>query len=268
MKRWIYWALTLLLAAILAVSGVHIATTLLDYRSSAQSYRSAAETAGLPQSQPAPPADQSAPDSSEQPSFQQTLAAIDLAALQQVNPEVIGWIAIPDTELSYPLLQTSNNSYYLNHLWNKQRNSGGSIYLECQNAQDFSDFNTIIYGHRMRDDSMFGTLRHYADADFFQAHPSVYLADGNGVRQYDIFAAYEVGVREIVYRLDADQTKEEFIQFCLSHSAIQTGVEPTPEDHVLTLSTCTERGHATRWVVQAVLRDQPDPGPAIGSTWS
>ena len=87
--------------------------------------------------------------------------------------------------------------------------------------------------------------------------PTIYVADSSGVHQYDIFAAYEVGVREMVYRLDIDQPEEiqELIQFCLSHSVIQTGVVPGVEDSILTLSTCTERGHSTRWVVQAVLRE-------------
>lgn len=260
-KKSVIQILTVLLTAVLVVSGGRVAWKLLDYHRSGQSYSAAAETAGLPKRIETPQAAVSPQDKSQddppEPSWTEQLSALDLPALREINSEILGWIAIPDTELSYPLLQAPNNSYYLNHLWNHQRNSAGSIYLECKSAWDFSDFNTIIYGHRMRDTSMFGTLPLYKDQDFFQAHPSVYISDENGVRQYDIFAACEVGVREIIYRLDIDQPDEiqRLIQFSLDHSVIQTGVTPGVDDHIITLSTCTERGHATRWVVQAVLRD-------------
>ena len=74
---------------------------------------------------------------------------IDLAALQAQNSDVIGWISIPGTAVSYPLLQTQNNSFYLGHAWDKSSNSAGSIFLECQCPSDFSFFNTIVYVHRM-----------------------------------------------------------------------------------------------------------------------
>ena len=209
--------------------------------------------------EPLDPEDTPPPSESPAPvdEFAEGLAQIDLKALQEVNPQVIGWICIPDTEVNYPILQAEDNQHYLNYTWKDERSSVGSIFLEHTNKPDFSGFNTIIYGHRMRDTSMFGTLPLYSSLEFFQQHPTIYVADSSGVHQYDIFAAYEVGVREMVYRLDIDQPEEiqELIQFCLSHSVIQTGVVPGVEDSILTLSTCTERGHSTRWVVQAVLRE-------------
>ena len=128
--------------------------------------------------------------------------------------------------------------------------------MECKCSPDFSDFNTIIYGHRMNNESMFGVLHGYQEKDFWQEHPTVYVTTSDGVRVYDIYAAFEVGIQEIVYRLDVEETgqEQEFIGFGLEHSVIDTGVVPTPDGQVLTLSTCTGRGHATRWVVQAVLR--------------
>ena len=133
----------------------------------------------------------------------------------------------------------------------------GAIFLECTSSPDFSDFNTIIYGHRMNNDKMFGRLHSYRDEDFFQEHPDVYVVDSRAVRRYAVFAAHEVGVREIVYRLDLEEQELEqaFIDFCLERSQLDTGVIPGPEEQMLTLSTCTGQGHATRWVVQGVLRE-------------
>lgn len=165
---------------------------------------------------------------------------------------------IPETELSYPILQGEDNRYYLNHTWLGERSTVGAIFMECQCAPDFSDFNTIIYGHRMNNESMFGILKSYENLDFWREHPAVYLVTDSGVNIYDVFAAHEVGIREIVYRLDVEENdlQQEFIDFCLDRSEIDTGVVPDREDQVLTLSTCTGRGHATRWIVQAVLREQ------------
>lgn len=189
------------------------------------------------------------------------LAQTDLAALQAVNEDVLGWIAIPETELSYPLLQGEDNQYYLKRDWKGRPDAAGSIFLECMCAGDFSGFNTIIYGHNMRNGSMFGSLRNYKSPDYWQAHPAIYILDGGGVRRYDIFAAHEVGVREIVYRLSFSERedRQDFIDFCLERSVLDTGIVPEPEDQVITLSTCTGRGYETRWVVQGVWTDALTP---------
>lgn len=180
----------------------------------------------------------------------------ELEALQAKNSDVVGWIVIPDTPISYPVLQGEDNEFYLNHNWKKQRNSGGSIFMECQNNADFSDFNTILYGHRMRDDSMFHALQSYEDPEFLAGHPRVYLVTGEGVRIYEVFAVGNVGITDPVYWLIGDQQeyRERMIDFCLNTSVVDTGLHPTAEDQLLTLSTCTSvRGSDRRWIVSAVL---------------
>ena len=190
---------------------------------------------------------------------EEVLPRVDLDALRSVNGEVIGWIEIPDTGLAYPLMQGENNDYYLNRSWNGRRLAAGSIFMECQCAADFTDFNTIIYGHRMTYDAMFAYLKYYKDLSYWQAHPLVYIVEQGGVRCYEIFAAYEASVKSCVYwlKVTEDEHKQAVIDFALEHSVIDTGVRPQTTDRILTLSTCTESGHATRWVVQAVERTRP-----------
>ena len=96
------------------------------------------------------------------------LAELDLAALQGVNPDVKGWIVIPDTPLSYPLLQGGNNQYYLNHTWQGNRNPMGAIFLDSNAGP--GDFSTLIYGHRMHNETMFGSLAEYRDLEYWRAH--------------------------------------------------------------------------------------------------
>lgn len=139
-----------------------------------------------------------------------TPSGMDLSPLQEVNPDVVGWTAIPGV-LSYPLLQGGDNAYYLTHAWNGEENAAGAVFLDCRADACLGDFNTLIYGHRMRNGTMFGSLKHYKDAE-----------------------------------------KQDFIRCGLERSVIDTGVTPTAEDTVITLSTCSGGDRNTRWVVQAV----------------
>lgn len=183
---------------------------------------------------------------------------MDLNALEEVNSDVLGWITIPDTPISYPLVQAADNQYYLERAWDKTANAAGSIFLDWHVQPDFSDFNTVIYGHRMRNNSMFGSLKHYNKADYWAAHPEVFLTTEAGVARYEIFAAYEVSVLGTTYQMDGFDDaadRQAFLDFCVKQSVIDTGVVPTPDTPILTLSTCTGNGYSTRWVVQAALAE-------------
>ncbi|WP_297871794.1 class B sortase [uncultured Oscillibacter sp.] len=195
------------------------------------------------------------------------LRNMDFSALREINSDVLGWLLVPGTNISYPLLQGRDNDQYLRHTWKKNYSVVGSIFLESTNRKDLSDFNTIVYGHRMRNGTMFGSLKYYKNLSYWKSHPCVYITDDNGSHKYSIFAAYEVSTSGLTYRLSfpGDQSKQEFIDFCLSQSVIDTGLVPTVNDQILTLSTCTGQGHATRWVVQAYQAgpppEEPEPEP-------
>lgn len=269
-----------LLILVLAVSLGQLALKFRDYRQGDQDYGEAEMVAGVPDlgdlpqptpravptptpAQPDPeesmtPDLESTPEPTSQPTpdpYAEALRNMDFAALQQVNEEVVGWILVPGTRISYPILQGGDNSYYLNHTWKGTRSSVGSIFMEWQCSRDFGDFNTIIYGHRVRNQSMFGLLHSYANQDFADLHPSFYITDAAGTRRYDIFAAYETPVDGPVYRLkvtDAGE-KEKIISAALESSSITTPIRPTSANQIVTLSTCTGSGHENRWVVLGVL---------------
>lgn len=86
-----------------------------------------------------------------------------------------GWILIPNTVISYPLLQGEDNQYYLNHTWKKWTSAVGAIFMDSQNNPNLTDFNTIVYGHRMNNGSMFASLKNYKKQSYWQAHPCVYI---------------------------------------------------------------------------------------------
>ena len=257
--------LSFALVALFVISGIVTGYKLMQYRSADKENQEARENivAEPPQSSrpepeipgPQPEADSLADDPLADDPYAAALRDIDFPALQETNEEVIGWILIPDTQINYPLLQTTDNEYYLTHTWKKQYNAGGSVFMEQFCAGDMSDFNTIIYGHRMIDLSMFGSLKYYKDDSYRQEHPAVYIATPERIFRYEVFAAHEPGITELTYRLGItdDKMKQAFLDFTLSRTVIDTGIVPTTEDRILTLSTCTGHGHDTRWVVQARL---------------
>lgn len=266
--------LTVLLLALFLVSGGMVLYRQFEYSQSAGDYADAMRVAGLAENKPidpprftakAKPASTPRPEGSQPeeepapteepvplPEAAEPLTAVDLPALQEVNSDVVGWIEIPDV-LSFPLLYTQDNQYYLTHSWNNSYNGCGSIFIECQNQPDFSGFHTIVYGHRMDNDSMFGVLRFYQEPGYWQEHPLFYIYDGTSIREYEIFSVFEADVQGIVYRLDLEDKKEEFIRQCIESSEIDTGIVPSPDEQFVTLSTCPRSGYATRLVVMSHL---------------
>lgn len=206
------------------------------------------ETKPEPKPQPKP----------EEDSVARSLLDTDLSSLQEINKDVFGWIMIPDTTISYPLLQGGDNSYYLNHSWEGSWNPVGSIYLDYRNAQDFSDFHTIIYGHRMYNDSMFNSLQHYKDADYLEEHPYVYVLHEEGVLRYRVFSAYKAKTDSPAWRLGLERLKDQqlLIDYFIQESVVEAEVRPLSINHddILTLSTCSQAGASeNRWVVHCFL---------------
>lgn len=189
------------------------------------------------------------------------LLDMDLEALRATNPDVLGWICIPDTVISYPLMKAKDNEQYLYHTWEGKYSKYGSIFLECRNSHDFSDFNTLVYGHNMLTQDMFGTLSDYKEQSFYESHPSVYILLDDGVRRYDVFSCYDADVVSNTYRLvfEDDARKQESLDLYTSKSLLQTDLVPQVTDQILTLSTCTGRGTADlRFVVQAILAQKTE----------
>ena len=184
------------------------------------------------------------------------LEAMDLNALREINPDVVGWIRIPDTQIDYPLMQGPDNDYYLNRTWDEQPNSIGSIFLEHLTSPDLTDFNTIVYGHNMSTGAMFGSLRHYDTQSYWEEHPYVYIRSDQGVYRYEIFSAYVADVESNTFGLSfpSENAMTKFLERAVQDSVIGTGIQPEITDRILTLSTCSFVGYTHRWVVHARLK--------------
>ncbi|WP_143072717.1 class B sortase [Oscillibacter sp. PC13] len=234
-----------------------------EYKEGEEAYAEAETLVQLPDltDLPAPVVETESPENGTEQAvyvdpYADALRNMDFTALREVNSDVLGWITIPGTAVSYPLLQGTDNQYYLKHTWKKWSSAVGAIFLECQNSRDMSDFNTVVYGHRMNNGSMFASLKYYKKQSYWSAHPYVYITNDYGSHRYEIFAAYEVSTAGKTYQIgfSGDETKQVFLGYCMEQSVIDTGITPTVHDKILTLSTCTGNGHSTRWVVQAMLK--------------
>jgi len=172
------------------------------------------------------------------------MTRIDLDSLQEINPDAVGWIEIPDTVISYPLLHSEDNLYYLRRTFQKENNRAGSIFIESKNHSDLSDLHTIIYGHNMKNGSMFADLKNYLKKDFWQEHPYVYIDLVDGAHCYQIFSCHEAPVSDVCYTIgyEADNVYADFLTTLQSASLFDTGVSVEKEDHIVTLSTCTNDG--------------------------
>jgi sortase B len=190
---------------------------------------------------------------------------VDFAYLNaQENEDIYAWIYIPDTQIDYPVLQhPTDDSHYLNYNVDGSKGYPGCIYTERINAKDFSDFNTLIYGHNMKNGSMFHDLHKYADSLFWEDHPYVYMYLPDRTLKYQIFAAYRYDDRHIMYsfNFDSEAVRTAYLDEVFSTSqlnaVIDKDVSVTSEDHIITMSTCVS-GTDYRFLVQAVLIEELD----------
>lgn len=183
-----------------------------------------------------------------------------VSALRRDNKDTVGWLTIPKTGIDYPLVQTDNNEYYVEHTFAKKKNASGAIFMDCWNTNDFSDFNTVIYGHNMNDGSMFAGLREYEHQSFAKEHPTIEITQFDAKRTYQVFAAYvSQGEDEADFRGQSAVTEHDrgaFVYEAKKRSLIKSDVKPGKDGRLLTLVTCTSGRHPWYFVVHAVLIEE------------
>ena len=168
---------------------------------------------------------------------------IDLDKLAAKNSDVKGWIYIDGTIINYPLLQGPDNDYYLYVNYDDQYSGAGSIYIDSNCSGDLSDDHTIIYGHNMKNDSMFGTLNDFKNASYRDAHPYVYILGLDGMwNKYEVFAYYRAEVSDGTFSLFTGDPSRitDYADLVASKNYYDNSLLPTNGEKIITLSTCTE----------------------------
>lgn len=166
---------------------------------------------------------------------------VDFNELQKINEDVVAWIVVEDTDISYPVVQAKDNTYYLDHTFEKKSNYAGSIFMDYSASRDFSDLNTFIYGHNVYHGTMFAELSNYMDKAFFDKHPYVYLYTPTKNYKLQVFSAYIDTAESNSYRMGFVDESDfaNYLALVKGKSKYDSGVEVSPQDHIITLYTCS-----------------------------
>lgn len=183
---------------------------------------------------------------------------VDFKALKKKNNDIYAWINVPGTKIDYPILQSEKNQYYLNRDIEKKWSAYGSIFTDTYNNKEFTDFNTIIYGHNMKNGTMFGGLKKFCDADFFKENRYINVYMDNRVLKYEIFAVCSWDNKHILANRDFSikENRSSYIDEIYAsqdrNSQISKDIKVTADDRIITLSTCINND-SKRFIVSGVL---------------
>ncbi len=175
---------------------------------------------------------------------------INFNSLKEKNQEVVAWIFNENGVINYPVMHTDNNQYYLNHLIDGRKNVNGSIYIDYRNSGDFTDYNTIFYGHSMKNGTMFASLLRYRNHAYFAEYPNFYLYTPTVNYRVEIVSAYETNIDDLIYNtVTSEEQYKSLISHVLSRSRYNTNSDVTVSDTLVTFSTCAYSSDNARFVV-------------------
>ena len=176
---------------------------------------------------------------------------LDFDALFAINPDVIGWIYCEDTFIDYPIVQAADNDYYLRRMLNGQYNYSGSIFMDYRCSPDFSDSVSIVYGHNMKNSSMFGELPRYMESGFYEEHPEMWLLLPEKTFRIALVCGFEVSQDSKIYQVPkTEQEMEQWIKVLQTYrSSFDSGIELQTDDRAVILSTCTYSFEESRYVL-------------------
>ena len=184
---------------------------------------------------------------------------VDFASLRRGAPEALAWIAVPGTQIDYPVTQWTDNQYFLTRTARHEASRYGSIFMDYRNNSDFSDFFTILYGHNMRSGKMFGTLREFRDDEFFDRVQYGSLRTPDKTYRLQFFA-WAVGdstgeyYKNLAFVIPGE--KEAFLRMCRETARRWREVPLNAGDHIVALSTCASESESARMLLLAKLVEQ------------
>lgn len=182
---------------------------------------------------------------------------VDLASLRTMNNDLVGWIYGPGTKINYPVVQGEDNSFYLTHMFDGKENKCGSIFMDSLNNTDFSNANSILHGHHMKNGSMFASLAQYENQEYYDSHPVLWLVTQEKSYLVEIFTGFVTDVDSDVWQIEF-ATQEEYKSWLgrmKEASMFGCDVVPGAEDRILTLATCSYKYDDARFIVMGILRE-------------
>lgn len=228
--------ITVCLIGIILVSGYKIGKTMWEYQVAKSAYTNISEKTAKVDPK-------------------QFTGVVDWKALKKVNPDVQGWLYQKGTVINYPVVQGTDNDTYLHTRFDKQWSGGGTLFVDCRMEKDFRGFNSIIYGHHMKDGSMFRSIRGYTKEDgYYDKHKTLELATPHGNYHLVVFSAFITkATDEDTYKMTYDEAeKQAYIDRAWEQSELpitKNSVDVTKNDRLVTLSTCAYDYEEARYIV-------------------
>ena len=228
--------ITVCLVGIILVSGYKIGKTMWDYQVAKSAYTNISEKTAKVDPK-------------------QFTGVVDWKALKKVNPDVQGWLYQKDTVINYPVVQGTDNDTYLHTRFDKQWSGGGTLFVDYRMEKGFKGFNSIIYGHHMKDGSMFRSIRGYTKEDgYYDKHKTLELATPHGNYHLVVFSAFITkATDENTYKMTYDEAeKQAYIDRAWEQSELpitRDSVDVTKSDRLVTLSTCAYDYEEARYIV-------------------
>ena len=181
---------------------------------------------------------------------------INYDEMYALNHDYVGWIYIPNTMINYPMVSSNDNEYYLHHTFLKEYNFAGTLFLDSLTSSLNKD-NVIIYGHRMNNNSMFHDLEYFLDESFYTDNKNIYIFTENELRVYEVLSARIVELDDACYTItfNSNNPFDEWTLKMKSRSRYPISLVPVPAKNVITLSTCVKGSETLRIIVQAQLTD-------------
>lgn len=266
MKKILGVVLYIVSLAMLSWSGYQTGKLLGEYRNGQDSYASANQTYVTKTvdtaEQPEPTGVQKPaknPEAKKKVNKWKAPITVDFVKLQSRNPDVVGWIYIESIDISYPVLQGGDNEYYLTHTWDHKDIFSASIFMDYRNYPDFEDYNTVIYGHNMKDGSMFHKIQYCMEKSYYEKSPYIWILTPGEDLKYEIFSEYDTRYDSDTYTLfdGPGESLKEYIKKMKGQSLWENDVELGASEHILTLSTCNGE-HELRRIVQAKRLEPPE----------
>ena len=240
MKKIVIRALIIVFAAVFVFSGYNVIKILTENKKADNLYT------GL-QSEYTRPV---VPDAKDEEEENPLPISVDFTALKDRNSDIVGWLILPDTVLNYPVVQAANNDKYLRRDLEGKKLTAGTLFADyrCQTVGE--DANYIIYGHNMRNGSMFKTVTDYKNQEFFDANPVIYYLTPDKSFKIEPVAGLVVPDKDELYKLNfSNEQMVEYINKSLEKSTFKSATAFTEQDSFITLSTCSKEYKNARFVL-------------------
>ena len=239
-KRALYRSSIIICSAGFILCGIMLAKQWWEYRSASSSYAEWEHQAAVQQESPG--------------SGQEKKLEIDWEMLQIINPETKGWLFSQGTELSYPVVQGTDNEYYLNHLFDGTENSSGCLFIDS-GWEEGKHRNCVIYGHHMKNGTMFALLENYQQQEYFEKHPVLQWITPEGTQTIELFSAYVASADSDAWRMEFESGTEyaDWLKRIQDGSCFRSECSPTEDDRVMTLSTCSYAFEGARFVCHGII---------------